>query len=345
MRANDVKIGLGIRGAAAGERDDGVPAIGAALGPEIALLSVVGLWASTFIITKDLYDTLTPLAFTGARFSLMIVFSWSVLLVQARRRGTLASAVRVKRSDLPRFLLAGVTGYTLYQLGFALGLDRTSPFSSALLIAMVPVVTVVLLAALGERTPRIAWIGLAVAVAGAIVFLIDKRGDGGGTVTGDVLSLGAAFAFATYGVVNRPLTKAYSPATATAYAVTLGGVPLLAICAPAMTDQDWGAVGAWQWFAIAYMVILPVYVAYMLWNWAIARRGVAAATRFSLLVPVVSGLLSAIVFSEAFGPVKLLGGGIVLLGLAIARRRGDPPPLKATNVSSGGGMTDGSVQR
>lgn len=344
MRANDVKIGRGIGGAAAGERDDGKPAVGAAFGPEIALLTVVGLWASTFIITKDLYDTLTPLAFTGARFGLMIVFSWSVLLVQARRRGMVASAVRVRRSDLPRFLLAGVTGYTLYQIGFAVGLDRTSPFSSALLIAMVPVVTVVLLAAMGERTPRAAWAGLAVAVAGAVVFLVDKRGDGGGTVTGDLLSLGAAFAFATYGVVNRPLTRTYPPATATAYAVTMGGVPLLAICAPAMADQDWDAVGAWQWFAIAYMVVLPVYVAYMLWNWAIARRGVAAATRFSLLVPVVSGLLSALVFSEAFGPVKLLGGGMVLLGLVIARRRGDPARPQATNVSAGRGRTDASDQ-
>ncbi len=333
MRANEIKGATG--NVAAGERSDGKPAFTAAFGPEIALLTVVGLWASTFIITKDLYDTLSPLAFTGARFGLMILFSWGVLLAQARKNGTTTSAIRIKRSDLPRFLLAGATGYTLYQLGFALGLDRTSPFSSSLLIAMVPVVTVVLLAALGERTPRIAWIGLAVAVAGAVVFLLDERGEGGGTLAGDTLSLGAAFAFATYGVVNRPLTKAYPPATATAYGVTLGGLPLLAICAPAMAHQDWGAVGPWQWFAIVYMVVLPVYVAYMLWNWAIARRGVAAATRFSLLVPVVSGALSALVFSEAFGPVKLLGGAIVLLGLAIARQRGGAARPKATNVLVG----------
>ncbi len=308
-----------VEGAAAGTRPGGKPALALAFGPELALLTVVGLWASTFILTKDLYDTLSPLAFTGVRFGLMILFSWAVLLGQASRQGTIAKAVRVNRSDVPRFLLAGATGYTLYQLGFALGLDRTSPFSSSLLIAMVPVVTVVLLAVMGERTPPFAWAGLGVAVLGAVVFLLDKRGDGGGTLAGDLLSLGAAFAFATYGVVNRPLTKAYPPATATAFGVTAGGVPLLLICAPAIVDQDWGAVSAWQWLAIAYMVVLPVYVAYILWNWAIARRGVAAATRFSLLVPVVSGILSALIFSEEFGFLKLLGAGLVLLGLFIAR--------------------------
>ncbi len=305
--------------APAGTRPGGKPALALAFGPELALLSVVVLWASTFIVTKDLYDTLTPLAFTGVRFGLMILFSWAVLLIQSSRQGTITKAVRVNRPDIPRFLLAGATGYTLYQLGFALGLERTSPFSSSLLISMVPVVTVILLAILGERTPAKAWLGLGVAVVGAIVFLLDKRGEGGGTLTGDLLSLGAAFAFATYGVVNRPLTKAYPPATATAYGVTAGGVPLLLICTPAIIDQDWGSVSVWQWLAIAYMVVLPVYVAYMLWNWAIARRGVAAATRFSLLVPVVSGILSALVFSEDFGPLKLLGAAIVLVGLVVAR--------------------------
>jgi drug/metabolite transporter (DMT)-like permease len=307
-----------------GARPGGKPALALAFGPELALVTVVGLWASTFIVTKDLYDTLSPLSFTGVRFGLMILFSWAVLLIQSARQGTqggIAKAVRVDRAHIPRFLLAGATGYTLYQLGFALGLERTSPFSSSLLIAMVPVVTVVLLAVLGERTPPIAWAGLGVAVLGAVVFLLDKRGEGGGTLVGDLLSLGAALAFATYGVVNRPLTRAYAPATATAYGVTAGGVPLLVICAPAIADQDWGAVSLWQWLAIAYMVILPVYVAYMLWNWAIARRGVAAATRFSLLVPVVSGILSALVFSEGFGALKLVGAALVLLGLVIARKK------------------------
>ncbi len=54
-----------------GEGEDKKPALVSAFGPELALLVVVGLWASTFIVTKDLYDTLTPLAFTGVRFWLM----------------------------------------------------------------------------------------------------------------------------------------------------------------------------------------------------------------------------------------------------------------------------------
>ena len=67
------------------------------------------------------------------------------------------------------------------------------------------------------------------------------------------------------------------------------------------------------------MVVLPVYVACMLWNWAIAKRGAATATTLSLLVPSASGLLSVLFFGESFGFLKLLGAACVLAGLMIVR--------------------------
>ena len=291
------------------------PGLVARIGPELAQLVVVGLWASTFVVTKASFAEVTPLAFTFARFALMILLAFGVLLV--RRRGT---ERRPRRADLGRFAVAGLSGYTLYQLGFVLGLDRTSPFSSSLLIAMVPLFTVLILALAGESTPRRGWLGLAVAIAGAVVFLLDRRGEPG-TLLGDALSLGAAVSFATYGIVNRPLVAAYPPETYTAYTVLAGGVPLIALSAPAAVGQEWGRVSIAGWIGIAYMVVLPVYVAYMLWNWAIARRGVAAATGFSLLVPVASGGLSALLLGEGFGPAKVVGGALVLTGLVIARSR------------------------
>src|SRR5262245_31008262 len=118
------------------------------VGPELAQLVVVGLWASTFIVTKHAFAELTPLAFTFVRFGLMIALAFAVLAARGR-------SWRIERSDLPRFALAGLMGYTLYQLGFVLGLERTSPFASSLLIATVPLFTMIILALRGEPTaPR-----------------------------------------------------------------------------------------------------------------------------------------------------------------------------------------------
>ena len=113
----------------------------------------------------------------------------------------------VDRSDWGLVALAGLTGCTLYQLGFILGLSRTSPFSSSLLIAMVPLFTVLILAVMGEPTPLQGWVGLGVALVGVALFLLDKRGASAGTLLGDLLSIGAAISFATYGIITRPLVS------------------------------------------------------------------------------------------------------------------------------------------
>jgi len=287
----------------------------AAFGPEIAQLLVVTMWASTFVVTKAVFAEISPLAFIFARFVLMTLLAFAVLAARGSR-----AQWRIRRADLPRFLLVGICGYTFYQLGFVLGLDNTSPFSSSLLIAMVPFFTLVILAVSGERARLGAWLGLGVAIAGVVLFLADKSA-APGALLGDALSLGAAVSFACYGVLNRRLTRDYPPETYTAYTVLLGSIPLVVLSTPAALAQPWMSISAWGWLAILYMVVLPVYVAYMLWNWAIARRGAAAATSFSLLVPIISGTLSAIFFGEAFGPLKLLGAACVLAGLVILRRQ------------------------
>ena len=280
--------------------------------PEAALLTTITLWSSTFIVTKDQLDVFSPLAFIFIRFLLMVVMAIVIMTIQTR------GFPLPDRGHLPRFMAAGLTGYTFYQLGFVLGLDRTSVFASSLLIATSPLFTMVILAVIGERSPALSWAGLAVAVAGVAVFLIDKRG-GERSLEGDLLSIMAAVSFAVYGIINRPLTKAYPPAVSTAYAVTLGTIPLLLISIPDAIDQDWGTISTTSWLAVLYMVVFPVYVAYMLWNFGIQRRGAAVASSFGLLVPILSGILSALIFDEHFGPLKLAGAALVLAGLLTIR--------------------------
>jgi drug/metabolite transporter (DMT)-like permease len=289
---------------------------GATFGPELAQLVVVLLWASTFVVAKSAFAEVSPLAFTFVRFVLMIALALVVLV--ARQPSHLRS---IDRADWGRLALVGLSGYTCYQLGFVLGLDRTSPFSSSLLIAMVPLFTVLILAITGEPTPLRGWVGLGVAIVGVLIFLLDKRESGSGTLVGDLLSIGAAIAFAIYGVVNRPLVAKYPVETYTAWTLVTGSVPLLLLSLPEALQQNWPSVSTSAWLSILYMAIFPVYIAYILWNWAIARRGVATATTFSLLVPIASGVLSVLVFGERFSPAKLIGAALVLAGLVIVRLR------------------------
>jgi drug/metabolite transporter (DMT)-like permease len=284
--------------------------------PELALLTTVTLWATTFIVTKDAFTHIDVMAFVFIRFLLMTLMAFAILGVFRARDPNLA--LIPKRSDLPRFLAAGLSGFTFYQLGYNLGLDRTSIFSASLLISTSPLFTILVLTAIGERPPAAAWIGVVVAVAGVAIFLRENQG-GEHSLSGDLLCFMAAAAFGLYSVINRPLASSYPPATYTAWTLLLGSIPLVLAGAPAAGRQDWGALGTSSWLAIVYVVIFPVYIAYMLWNFGIARRGAAIATSFGLLVPIIAGTLSALLYDETFGPRKLIGAALVLGGLLFIR--------------------------
>ena len=200
-----------------------------ALLPELAALTVVLLWASTFVLTKNAYEEFRPLAFAFVRFAGITLFAFTTLAIRSRT-GDRAAWWRVDRADIPRYLASGLLGYTCYQLGFTLGLAYTSPFSSSLMIAMMPLATLVIVAVMGERQSPAVWLGALIALAGVGIFLSDRGGDSG--MLGNVLSFGAAVSFALYGVISRPLVKRYRAETFSAYSTLAGAIPLLLVSLP-----------------------------------------------------------------------------------------------------------------
>jgi len=56
---------------------------------------------------------------------------------------------------------------------------------------------------------------------------------------------------------------------------------------------------------------------YALWGRLLRRYSAALVTPFALLVPFVAAWSSSVAFGERFGPRRLLGMALVLLGLAV----------------------------
>jgi drug/metabolite transporter (DMT)-like permease len=280
------------------------------------------IWGAAFLATKAAFSHFSVMAFVFVRFSMMTLMAFAILGVITHRKPGLRWTPR--RSDWQRFLLVGLVGYTINGLGFNFGADHTSVFSASLLINTSPIFIIVILALIGERPPLGAWIGVAIAVAGVAVFLQDKTG-GSHSLSGDLLCLISALSFAIYGIINRPLAVSYHASISTAWALLIGSIPLILLGVPAALEQSWATLPASSWLALGYMVVFPIYIAFMLWNYGIVHRGAAVASSFGLLVPVVSGILAALFFNESFGPTKLIGAALVLGGLLLIRVLGSRP--------------------
>ena len=99
--------------------------------------------------------------------------------------------------------------------------------------------------------------------------------------------------------------------------------PLPALALSLLLDGPAGltrAVSSASWLAVAaalYLGVVATILAYAIWGRLLRRYPAATVTPFALLVPFVGGYASALVFGERFGPLRLAGMALVLLGIAV----------------------------
>ncbi len=286
---------------------------------ELAAFLTAAIWGTSFSFQKVALEQFNVAGFIALRYLGMLILSWSVFLFWHRRtRQTIA----VKRTDLAGLALAGGLGYALYIPLSTVGLSYTTAFSNALLIATSPLFAALLLRVLRMETigPR-HYLGMLLAGMGVALFVIPAMHAGASSgVSGDLISLAAALFFAAYTVTSKPLLSRYPLLTVMTYALSLGTAPMILVLAPQIFALDWTRINSAGWAAFAWTVVVPVYVAWTIWGWTVARIGVARSTLFMYLVPIIGGLTSWWLLGEGFGPLKIVGACLTLTGLAMARR-------------------------
>jgi len=294
--------------------------------PEIAAILLVICWGSSYIIAKDAYEHITPMSYIFARYLTASLLGLAILWWRGRRGG-MHTYWYIHPEDRWRFIWCGLMGFTLNQLLFSYGVDLTSAFASSLLGSLIPLFSLALVTMLGERQARVVWIGVIVAVIGVTLFL--ARGGEGMGMLGNVLCLGAAASFAIYSELARPLVRRYPGETVATYTMAIGSLPLFFITMPDVLAQDWASLDPMLFVVILYIVIFPIYLSLMVWNWIIAKRGVAA-TGWNLVVPIASGIMAVLFLGDTIGVLQIIGAIVTLLGLVLMQRdtlrRGRPAP-------------------
>jgi len=278
--------------------------------PDLAALLVVIVWGVNFPFLKLAINGFGLLPFAFLRFAGMLALGWLVLAVRP--------AGRIERRDWPRVAASGLLGYTCYISGSLAGIYFTTAFNNALLIAAAPVFSILLLW-LFRVEPIGLWraAGMTVSFVGIGIFV---GAVAGGSPVGNLLNIAAAFFFAAYSVVNKPLVSRYPATVVTAWTLTIGSIPILLVSAPSLLTESWTRVTTADWAILAWSITFPVYLAWTVWSWVQSRVGVARPAVLMYLVPVVAGALSWVLVGERFTALKVLGAVVVLAGVVISRR-------------------------
>lgn len=279
----------------------------------LAALTSVVIWAVNYPAMKVAFREISPLAFTGWRFLL----ATSLLFVEALvRRERLVPPPGARGLAL----LLALSGVGLYQWLYALGLASTSGFSAALLNSVSPLIAMLLVVLLGwERMSKLAGAGSLLAWGGVALFVTSAGGADFGSTAGNLMCLGAAASWAVYNVASARAGRFLSPLGAQLAAFGGGTVLILAYALPDMLRQDYARVSPTTWAIVVLSALLPLAIAFRLWLEAVRTLGVAQATSFGFLVPVLAGIASAIFTGERFNAQKVLSAAVVLSGLALIR--------------------------
>ncbi len=271
-------------------------------------------WAANFIVVKAAIAQIPPVTFAFLRFGLAAL---TLLALLRWREGRLG----LPRRDVIPILGLGALGFGIYQILWSVALQDIPAGDSALLIATTPVITALLAVTNGADTlTRTKLLGSLVSFAGVgVIVSAGHELSLGGALLGDALTLVAAVCWSIYTAYGAPILRRHSPLRTTAWAM-VGGAAVLAVPGAWQSiGVGWSGVTGDAWAGLAFSAFLPAGVANVVVFNAIRLVGPTRITAYQFLVPFMAVILGAAFLSEGVRVDQLLGGLVIVLGVAISR--------------------------
>jgi drug/metabolite transporter (DMT)-like permease len=274
----------------------------------------MAFWAANFIVVKAANQQIPPVTFALLRFGLAAL----TLLVLLRWR---EGRIGLPRRDVVPILGLGALGFGVYQIFWATALQEIPAGDSALLVATTPVITALLAVVSGaDVLTRTKLLGSLVSFAGVAVIVSAGHGITlGSAIVGDALTLAAAVCWSVYTAFGAPILRRHSPLRTTAWAMVGGSLVLLLPGASQSIGLEWSGITTDAWGGLLFSAFIPAGIANVVVFNAIRLLGPTRITAYQFLVPFMAVLMGAAFLSEPIRVDQLLGGLVIILGVAIAR--------------------------
>ena len=286
---------------------------------EGALVLAAFFFGITFPLVHDALEDITPFAYLLLRFSIAVLALVPFAIAVARSKG----------EDRRLLWRVGTIAGVLLFGGYAtqtIGLQYTSPSTSAFITGLYVCLTPFIEAAVRRRAPS-PWVIGGIVVATAGLFLLTGADLGFGP--GELWTLACAALFAIWIVYQGGYAHRLHPVPFAT--VQMGMVALL--CIPPAAAQGVGDLTSLALFAAVFTGIACSSVALSLQLFGQRRIAPSRAALILLSEPVFAALAGYIA-GERLGAVEGVGAVVILLGIAITefgpgRRDADADDVRA----------------
>ena len=275
------------------------------LGQVLSMVFCNVMWGLSFIASKHaLSSGFSPMMLALVRYVMASACLLPMTLMKEKR-------LRLRRADILPMALSGLMGITLYYFFEYQGISRTSTVNASLILAAIPILTMVVEAVVDRRRmrgPQIA--GAVISVAGTAIIVLGGSSEGAASLAGDLLILGASVVWVAYIFISRKLHDGYSSLSMNTWQALIALVTLIPM---ALADPcDLGAIPASGWLAAAVLAVICSALCYWLYGNALHEMSPLASAIFINLIPLTTLLGGVMLLGETLTWQAALGGAMII---------------------------------
>lgn len=277
----------------------------------LSLVFVTAVWGGAFPAIAIALESLTPYEVLIYRH-LLAILCFLPWMRRAQRS--------LRYRDVPTFLLVGFLMVPVYHIGLNMGELRVPPAVASFIVSLTPVLTSVLAHTfLKERRNFFSMAGLLMGLAGVATMVWE------GEIRKDFSFLWTLWVFialvssAANTILAKRLLVKYDPMSFTTLSLGFGtaiSLLLAPIIQPSFTIPE----GIKVWTAVGFLGVVSNFLAYWLWFNALRHLEASQTVSFLYLVPLWGMLLSWVWTGEEITVWKLVGGSLVVSGVAMGTR-------------------------
>ena len=298
----------------------------------LSVALVIMIWGVTFASTRALLVDFSSLEILVLRFSLAWAALWSI-----ERLRDIAKVGNWRNEWI--FAAMGFTGIVAYQFLENCAIYYTNASNVAILVSFGPIVTALMAQVLTKERQLSARlvVGSLIAVCGVSLVSLNGIVEFELRPLGDMMALCAMASWGLYSIlIDVANERKINPLVAVRRSFGWSLIMMIPIAIWGMTESGICALdGSFavivdagvnaerfsdlvNWMNIAFLGLLASAASFVLWSAVCRVLGVVKTTISLYLTPIVGVIFAAVFLGEKITILEVVGGGVILVGVAIA---------------------------
>lgn len=277
------------------------------------LIFIQILFGLNFSASKIIVEQMDPIVWSNLRFFFAGIGMLILCLVFRRKHP------KVDKKFLTSVIPLSILGMALGQGLFLIGLQHTTSINSAILITLIPIMTLIIVVLRRQESltlPKL--IGFLCAFMG-IVFIRDftQFSFSASNVLGDFYVLCAAFCFSLYLSFGKKFFQTYDNMWSTTWMFFISSALMGLINFSEIQTINVDSFDNLFIYSALFSIIGATLLTYLLNNWSLKRVPSANVALFIYLQPVVAAVIGYLFLEEELSLRMLFSGGFIFIGVCI----------------------------